>query len=346
MKYFAFRSKGHLGARRSCGRTSSTCRRKGCRRSYSGRACSSWACSALVGQLLAVFVTTIFSYFGHKYFTFRVPLEVGEVPPQELLEGSRPRRTERQGEIAMSFWSDKRVCVTGGAGFLGGFVQAELRAQGAEQIFVPEYPEYDLTKHDDIVRMLADAKPDVIIHLAAVVGGIGANMANPGTLLLRQRDHGHPAHRGGAPGRRGQVRRARHHLRLPEVRADPVPRGRPLERLSRGDQRALRAGQEDDARPVPGVPPAVRLRRHLPAAGQPVRPARQLRPRVQPRHPRDDPQDDHRAGRWRDGRAVGRRFADARVPLRRGLRPRASSSPPRSTTAPSRSTSARAGRSR
>lgn len=80
----------------------------------------------------------------------------------------------------MSFWSDKRVCVTGGAGFLGGFLQAELRSRGAEQIFVPEYPEYDLVKRDDILRMLDAAKPDVIIHLAAVVGGIGANMANPG----------------------------------------------------------------------------------------------------------------------------------------------------------------------
>ena len=80
----------------------------------------------------------------------------------------------------MAFWTDKRVCVTGGAGFLGGFVQEELRRHGAEHIFVPEYPEYDLTKLDHIDRMLEAAKPDVIIHLAAVVGGIGANMANPG----------------------------------------------------------------------------------------------------------------------------------------------------------------------
>lgn len=80
----------------------------------------------------------------------------------------------------MGFWTDRRVCVTGGAGFLGGFVQQELRRQGAERIFVPEYPAFDLVKHDDIVRMLDEAKPDVVIHLAAVVGGIGANMANPG----------------------------------------------------------------------------------------------------------------------------------------------------------------------
>jgi len=80
----------------------------------------------------------------------------------------------------VSFWSEKRVCITGGAGFLGSFVQEQLRTQGAQHVFVPEYPDYDLTRHDDIVRMLNDAKPDIVIHLAAVVGGIGANMANPG----------------------------------------------------------------------------------------------------------------------------------------------------------------------
>jgi GDP-L-fucose synthase len=80
----------------------------------------------------------------------------------------------------MSYWADKRVCVTGGAGFLGGFVVEELERSGAGQVFVPRRAEYDLTKREDVVRMLADSRPDVVIHLAAVVGGIGANMANPG----------------------------------------------------------------------------------------------------------------------------------------------------------------------
>ena len=82
----------------------------------------------------------------------------------------------------MPFWSDKRVCVTGGAGFLGGFVVEELQRQGAD-VFVPLHADYDLTKREDIVRMLADARPDVVIHLAAVVGGIGANMASPGRFF-------------------------------------------------------------------------------------------------------------------------------------------------------------------
>ncbi|MDO9107723.1 MAG: GDP-L-fucose synthase [Coriobacteriia bacterium] len=80
----------------------------------------------------------------------------------------------------MSFWDGKRVCVTGGAGFLGSFLLEQLKQVGATDVFVPTYPEYDLVEQEAIVRMLADSKPDVIIHLAAVVGGIGANMANPG----------------------------------------------------------------------------------------------------------------------------------------------------------------------
>jgi len=80
----------------------------------------------------------------------------------------------------MGSWTDKRVCVTGGSGFLGTHVVEELKRQGAEHIFVPHSADYDLTTHEAVVRMLEDARPDVIIHLAAVVGGIGANRANPG----------------------------------------------------------------------------------------------------------------------------------------------------------------------
>lgn len=76
-------------------------------------------------------------------------------------------------------WKDKRVCVTGGAGFLGSFVLQKLAQRGAEHVFVPHYEEYDLRKLEDIRRMLGDAKPDVIIHLAALAGGIGANRARP-----------------------------------------------------------------------------------------------------------------------------------------------------------------------
>jgi len=72
------------------------------------------------------------------------------------------------------FWQDKRVCVTGGAGFLGSYVVEKLQARGAEHIFVPGIEDYDLTQLDAICRMLADARPNIIIYLAARVGGIGA----------------------------------------------------------------------------------------------------------------------------------------------------------------------------
>jgi GDP-L-fucose synthase len=78
-----------------------------------------------------------------------------------------------------NYWKDKRVCVTGGAGFLGSFVVEELQRRGAENIFVPRIEAYDLVNHADILRLLDDAQPDVIIHLAAVVGGIGANRLRP-----------------------------------------------------------------------------------------------------------------------------------------------------------------------
>ncbi len=83
------------------------------------------------------------------------------------------------------FWANKRVCVTGGAGFLGHYVQKTLRERGANEIFVPHIEDYDLTNIEDIRRMLKDSQPDIIIHLAAVVGGIGANKAHPAEFFYK-----------------------------------------------------------------------------------------------------------------------------------------------------------------
>ncbi|MCJ7734727.1 MAG: GDP-L-fucose synthase [Anaerolineales bacterium] len=83
------------------------------------------------------------------------------------------------------FWADKRVCVTGGDGFLGSFVQEVLSERGAQDIFIPLIDEYDLTEKDNIQRMLSDSKPDVIIHLAALAGGIGANRARPAEFFYK-----------------------------------------------------------------------------------------------------------------------------------------------------------------
>ncbi len=78
-----------------------------------------------------------------------------------------------------NFWQNKRVCVTGGAGFLGSYIIQKLEDRGAADIFIPRIEEYDLVNKDDILRMLNDAQPDLIIHLAALAGGIGANRARP-----------------------------------------------------------------------------------------------------------------------------------------------------------------------
>jgi GDP-L-fucose synthase len=82
------------------------------------------------------------------------------------------------GWIQPNFWSKRRVAVTGGAGFLGSFLVERLRQSGAD-VFVPLIEAYDLVKPEDIQRMLGDSQPEMIIHLAALAGGIGANRARP-----------------------------------------------------------------------------------------------------------------------------------------------------------------------
>jgi GDP-L-fucose synthase len=83
----------------------------------------------------------------------------------------------------MTFWTGERVTVTGGAGFLGFFVVEKLQERGCRDIFVPRSREYDLVEMEAAKRLYRDARPDVVIHLAARVGGIGANRANPGRFF-------------------------------------------------------------------------------------------------------------------------------------------------------------------
>ncbi|MDQ3915868.1 MAG: GDP-L-fucose synthase [Actinomycetota bacterium] len=84
----------------------------------------------------------------------------------------------------MTFWDRQRVMVTGGGGFLGSSVRRKLSERGVEDVFVPQSKQYDLTRPEDAARLWDDAAPTLVIHLAAQVGGIGANMAAPADLYL------------------------------------------------------------------------------------------------------------------------------------------------------------------
>ncbi len=83
----------------------------------------------------------------------------------------------------MEFWGNKRVVITGGTGFLGSYVVEKLEQRGCKNIFAPRSRDYDLVHIKAVKRLYEDAKPDIVIHLAAVVGGIGANQANPGKFF-------------------------------------------------------------------------------------------------------------------------------------------------------------------
>jgi GDP-L-fucose synthase len=83
----------------------------------------------------------------------------------------------------MSQLTTKRITVTGGAGFLGAYVVRKLKGSGCKNIFVPKRSDYDLVNNEAVKKLYRDAAPDIVIHLAARVGGIGANEQNPGKFF-------------------------------------------------------------------------------------------------------------------------------------------------------------------
>ena len=95
-------------------------------------------------------------------------------------KGGAPVSDANERSLDESYWRDRRVVVTGGAGFLGSHIVERLEAIGCRDLFVPRMAEYDLTNLDAVQRLYRTARPDVVIHLAALVGGIGANRENPG----------------------------------------------------------------------------------------------------------------------------------------------------------------------
>ena len=221
------------------------------------------------------------------------------------------------GEEYVIRLSEKRIVVTGGAGFLGGHLVERLQSAGCGQVFVPLQSEYDLTQAEAIRAAFRSPRPEILIHLAAVVGGIGANRQSPGRFFYDNIIMGIQL-----------IEAARRHgiektvvlgtiCAYPKFTPVPFREERSVERLSGGDQRPVRHRQEGAAGPVPGLPRAVRDERHLPAPGESLRTARQLRPRDFARDPGPDPQvrGSQRTGP-RGDRSVGRWLADPRIPLR------------------------------
>lgn len=82
-------------------------------------------------------------------------------------------------------FTDARIAITGGGGFLGSHLVEHMKQRGCNTILIPEFPEFDLTQEKDVIRMYQEMSPDIVIHLAAVVGGIGANMDSPGTFYYK-----------------------------------------------------------------------------------------------------------------------------------------------------------------
>ncbi len=150
------------------------------------------------------------------------------------------------------FWPGRRVMVTGGGGFLGSSVARRLRAVGANEIFVPRSRDYDLRTKDGIDRALAAGKPQIVIHLAAMVGGIGANRENPGRFFYENAIMGIELMEQARLANVEKFVQIGTVCSYPQIHPGPGPRGRPVERLPRGDERPVRPGQGDTPRPGAG----------------------------------------------------------------------------------------------
>ena len=83
----------------------------------------------------------------------------------------------------MTFWKERRVTITGGGGFLGSFVVAKLQENGCQNVFASRSKDYDLREAENVLRLYKDSRPDIVVHLAATVGGIGANRKHPGRFF-------------------------------------------------------------------------------------------------------------------------------------------------------------------
>ena len=253
------------------------------------------------------------------------PLVSWEEGVAKTIAGTRENRERWIGRVdwlstgrpTVAARDEMRTLVTGGGGFLGSHLVERLEAEG-DDVFAARQRDFDLTRWDDTERLFEEARPERVFHLAAEVGGIGANLANPGRYWyanlmmgahvleqsrLRERRE---ARRSSAPSAR--IRSSRRCRSARTTSGTAIPRRRTRRTASR--RRRVLVGAQ-------AYREQYGLQLDLPAADEPLRPARQLPPDERARDPGPDPQDGRLAG---GGRALGRRLADARVPLRRRLR--------------------------
>ena len=171
--------------------------------------------------------------------------------------------------------STKQVLVTGGGGFLGSHLVERLRQIGCERITAPRRRDYDLIRSEAVERLFEECKPQVVIHAAAVVGGIGANRNNPGSFFFENALMGIQVI--DACRRFGVEKTVVLGTICAYPKFTPVPfRRSPLGWLSRRNQCSVRDCEEGSTGPVPGVSRAIRNERHLLAASKFIWAPRQL----------------------------------------------------------------------
>ena len=226
-------------------------------------------------------------------------------------------------------------------GFLGSHLVERLERDGHEMV-VARRRDHDLTRYEDTERLFAEASPELVFHLAAEVGGIGANRENPGRYWYANLMMGaHVLELSRVHGVRKLVLAGT--VCAPEIHAGAVQRGRSLERIPGGDECAVRCREEGCSGGRPGLPRAVRHRRDLPASGEPLRAAGQFRPQLVSCHPRAHSED----GRIHPARSCS--GATEHLPASSSTSTtalRGSCSQPSATTARPRSTSEPASRRR
>ena len=190
----------------------------------------------------------------------------------------------------MGFWEKRRVVLSGGNGFLGSFVVDKLRAEGCSEISAPHSLEYDLREKSEALRLYKDLRPDIFIHLAAVVGGIGANRANPGRFFYDNAVMGINAIEAGRIAGVEKFVCAGTICSYPKFTPVPFREENFWDGYPEETNAPYGSGEKNAARPVAGLPAAVWICGDLSYSSQFVWTAGQLRSGKLARYPRIDPQ--------------------------------------------------------